>query len=279
MKAYDVVTDFIIKQLESGCVPWNKPWVGNGKPQNLISGVPYKGINSLITMSTGEEFFLTYKQAKELGGQVKKGSKAVPIIYWNFTEKEDDDGDLKKSCFIKYSSVFRLSDIEQSDDIKNLVAKRTESFNPIDFDPIERAESIIESLKVNISHSGSRAFYNLSEDKIVMPEAERFLSSGEYYKTLFHELTHWTGHKSRLSRGLDQVHSFGDAIYSNEELIAELGAAFICTELDIEADIKNSAAYIQGWLKQLRGDKSLIIKAASKAKKAVALILKREGDK
>lgn len=278
--AYKIVTDRMISLLEQGTIPWKKSWsegAGLGEHQNLISQHQYRGINAVITSAQGYEhpYWLTFKQAADHGGRVKKGEKGTPIVYWQFGSKEDSDGKEKSFALTKYSVVFNIDQCEGLDSIRALSKKR--KAEKIEFKPLEQCESIVSSYKGRpaIQHLEQRAYYRPSFDLVNMPKPESFRSVEEYYAVLFHELTHSTGHASRIGReGITEKNYFGSHAYSKEELIAEMGAAFLSAKAGISmATEQNSAAYIQGWLKVLKGDPRLVIQAASQAQKAADLIL------
>jgi len=278
---YEIVTQRIIQQLESGTAPWHKPWKTHGTgalPRNLISGHEYRGINTWILLSCGynSPYWLTFRQARELGGHVRKGETGLPVVFWKFGTREIQDGDEiieKKSVLCRYYTVFNL---EQCEGIPS-PAKHTEP-TP-DLNPIEACASIVNgwATKPNIQHGGDRASYHKLQDCIRMPMMTDFDHGEAYYSTLFHELTHSTGHPSRLNRStLMDAESFGDENYSREELIAEMGAAFLCGITGIEnKTINNSSSYLQSWLQVLRSDSRLVLVAAGQAQKAVDLILSR----
>jgi antirestriction protein ArdC len=280
--AYEVVTDRILAQLEAGTAPWHKPWGTRNAdgsvamPKNLISGKVYRGINLLLTLSAGYEsqYWLTFKQAKDLGGHVKAGEHSLPITFWQFgkdTEEQDGETTERRWAFCRIYHIFNLQqceipglDMTPSDGPKNT------------FNAIEACERVAAGYRgPDVKHGYNRACYMPGFDKIEMPSRETFHSPEEYYSTLFHEMTHSTGHPSRLKReGITEAHFFGDKVYSKEELVAEMGAAFLCGHTGIEnKTIDNSASYIQSWLKVLRGDSKLVISAASAAQRAADLIL------
>lgn|SRR5574343_307391 len=273
---YEKVTSFIIDKLESGVAPWRKSWAPRGiKPQNFSTGHAYRGINTLTTALCGEPFFMSYKQASELGCQVKRGAKSVPVVYWNFIDDKEND---KKAAFIKYYHVFPLSQIDLTDPVKKILDKKLDA-NAIGKDnrSNDAIEFFIKSTKAIVNFGNDKAYYAPFLDQVFMPDLKQFDSSENYYTTLFHELTHWTGHDSRLKRdGIVNKHFFGDPVYSREELVAELGAAFISAEFGLENTLEQSAAYVHGWLKALKNDKKLIIEASQKAQKAADYLFKRE---
>lgn len=283
-KVYEIITDRIAKTLEAGTVPWHKPWKVAGQPDcNLVSGKPYRGINVWLTLASTLEFsftspyWLTFKQCQGLGGRVKKGEKGTPIVFWNFKEiveeaKDGNEAKVKKIPMARYYTVFNA---DQCEGLEKHIPKPEWEGKP--FNPIAEAEKIVAGYqgKPAITEGGARACYSPSRDTVTMPPRQAFDSPAEWYSTLFHELTHSTGHASRLAReGVVENHFFGDEAYSKEELIAEMGAAFLSGMAGIEnATVNNSAAYIAHWLKALKNDPKLIIQAASAAQKAADLIL------
>jgi antirestriction protein ArdC len=252
------VTNSIIASLEQGTIPWHKPWTC-GRPKNLVTGKDYHGINFMLLSMGKDSSYCTYKQALSIGANVKEGMKGTPVVYYNFIESVKDG---KKSTipFMKYSTVFGVSQLE------NVPAK----YMPIarEIPPLEEVDKLIEKHHPIINHGGSKACYSPSSDEITMPDRNTFDGTGEYYSTLLHEVSHWTGHSTRLNReGITGTINFGSEVYSKEELIAEMSAAFMCTEFGIDNTLKNSTGYIQGWLSKIKGDRKLIIQSASQAGK------------
>ena len=273
MDIYAAVTDRIIAQMEQGQIPWSKPWVSNGKAVSHATGKPYSLLNQMLLGRPGE--YLTFRQCQEVGGKVKKGEKSSLVVFWKWIEQEDEEnGETKEVPFLRYYNVFHI------DQCEGITAKHTtEEALPDAASTVEHAQEIIYDYLgrtgVKLSHSkGDRAFYRPSSDEIVLPIRKQFVSTAEYYSTVFHELTHSTGHPSRLNR-LDKVAAFGSDIYSKEELVAEIGAATLVNHVGLETStsLRNNAAYIQNWLQVLKGDKRFIVSAAGKAEKAVNLIL------
>ncbi|MEM7368693.1 MAG: zincin-like metallopeptidase domain-containing protein [Bacteroidota bacterium] len=276
---YQLVTDRIIEALEQGTIPWRKTWAGAPYARNYVTKHTYHGINALLTNLSPYDlpYFVTLKQANQLGGKVKKGAKSIPIVYWKIIFKNQEGNvipekeskgrkDLNKLFFARYYRVFNISEIE------GVSFKLPEA--KFDHDRIENCEQLIQGIKNPpiIQHGGNQAYYAPPIDHIQMPELNQFESPEAYYATLWHELIHATGHVSRLCR--DEVMGtvkFGSPIYSQEELTAEIGAAFLCNLVEIENTdtFTNAASYIQGWLSKLKDDKRFIIRAASKAKAAV----------
>jgi len=275
---YGVVTDRIVSLLERGTVPWHQPWRG-GPPVNLVSRKRYRGINPLILVSTGFAFpfWLTYKQAQELGGNVRKGERSTPIVFfkdWRISETDRETGEKRARTLpvLRYYNVFNVA---QCEGIEVPEIERGE------IQPIDACERIARDMPnaPAIRTGEARAWYAPALDTVNMPARELFETGEGYYATLFHELTHSTGHKSRLDRdSIGKRAAFGSADYSREELIAEMGAAFLCGHAGIEtATIENAAAYIAGWLAKLRGDSKLVVQAASAAQRAADYILGEKG--
>jgi antirestriction protein ArdC len=280
MSVYDLVTARILQQLENGVAPWRKPWGGAMRvPRNLTTLKPYRGVNVFLLACQGFDapFWLTYKQAQEIGGHVRKGEHGSPVVFWKEWETTDkQSGEPTKIPVLRHYSVFHVSQVEG---IGHLVppVKAVENPNP----PLERCEAIVGGYPnpPRIECQYGHAFYRPSADLVGMPPRERFDSSEAFYGTMFHELTHSTGHKSRLDRKeLMDTNRFGSEPYGREELVAEMGAAFLCSHAGIEtATIDNSASYIDGWLRAIRQDKTLVVTAAAQAQKAADYILASEG--
>ena len=273
MDIYSEVTSRIIAQMENGVIPWQKPWVACGKAISRSTGKPYSLLNQMLLGRPGE--YLTFKQCQDAGGKVKKGEKSQMVVFWKWIETEDEETHEKKEVpFLRYYNVFHI------DQCEGVTAKHTaETAFPDGAAADEAAQAIIADYlareKVRLHHNeGDRAFYRPSTDEVVLPLRCQFTSTAEYYSTMFHELTHSTGHATRLNR-LSKPSFFGTEDYSKEELVAEIGAATLVNHVGIEtsASLRNNAAYIQNWLKVLRDDKRFIVSAAGKAEKAVALIL------
>jgi antirestriction protein ArdC len=269
----DRITDSIIKELEAGIISWDKPFVC-GLPMNYQTGKQYNGFNNLILgfSGFGNPYWLTFNQARQLGGKIKAGSKGTPIVYYNFQEvaKEDKKGDLqiKKIPFIRYSTVFNY---EQTEGLKNKYIANQSIIQPID-----EADRIIKAMpKAPEIGQGVQACYMPNSDRVEIPSKSAFKSTEGYYSVLFHELGHSTGHISRLGRHTkEQNHAFGSEDYSKEELVAEFTTCFLCGQTGILKHTQtNSTAYIQSWLKALKNDKSMLISAGSQAQKAYNYIM------
>ena len=279
---YASVTARIMDALAQGVVPWHKPWDGRqGRPRNLVSGSAYRGVNVWVLMAAGgSPFWLTYRQAQKIGGHVKKGERGVEVVFWKWVEKRpeaDAANDAKPERFAVARSftVFNATQCE----LPEAWRKRAEIKAP-EVDAAQKilsCEQIVEQMpnRPEIVHAGVRAFYRPSADRVTMPKPERFAAPELYYSTLFHELTHATGHPNRLNRPtlVDMV-AFGDTNYSKEELCAEMGAAFLCGVAGIEnRTCDDSASYIQGWLRKLQDDTKLLVHAAAQAQRAADCIL------
>ena len=274
-KVYDIITNKIIAELEKGNIPWNKPWQTLEAPMNMTTKKPYRGINFFLLsmLNFDSPYFLTFKQAKKLGGNVRKGEKGFPVVFWNFVDVKSEDDDIKTVPFLRYYTVFNVSQCEE-------IEVPETSDDKLDFNPVEKAEQIISDYKdcPEIGFGGDRAYYNKLDDKIQLPNKERFETVEDFYLTAFHEMVHSTGHENRLNRKeLNSYCPFGSKDYSKEELTAELGSSFLSAEakIDNNANVKNSAAYIKGWLKALNDDRKLIVSAAGKAQQAVDFVLGR----
>ena len=287
MDLYQEITDRIIAEMEKGVIPWLKPWIGNNQAVSHATGKPYSLLNQFLLGEPGE--YLSFKQCQREGGTVKKGTKARMVVFWKMLERDmtdsagnpvlDKDGNHKKSTipYLQYSNVFHIRDC---DGIKAKYDLGTGA--RANNDPIAEAQHVVADY---VSRSGvhfftkeqNEAYYSPSTDTVVIPLLSQFRSSADYYATAFHELTHSTGHPSRLNR-IEKRAAFGNEEYSKEELVAEIGSAALISHVGIETPdtFRNSAAYVQSWLKALQNDKRLIVSASGKAEKAVNLILGSE---
>lgn len=285
-KIYEMMTSRILDELAKGVVPWKKPWKSTGAPKNLITKKPYRGANTFVLglAGYGSPWWLTFKQAADLGGSVRRGEKSTPVVFWSWKELDELDQDTnekKRVPFLRYYSVFNLEQIDGIDPAKIPTTNAREIV-----DPIAEAEAIIENMpnRPTIEFGGDQAFYKPSADLVTMPRREKFYSEPEFYSTFFHELTHSTGHASRLGRFENQkVAAFGSEDYSREELVAEFGSAFLCGEAGIASEtVQNQASYIEGWSQKLKDEPRLFLTAAAQAQKAADYILNRkpegEGD-
>ena len=275
--AYQIITDRILEKMEGGLIPWQKPWQSFGMPRNYVTGHVYTGINAFLLhfLSEGLPLFMTFQQAKKMGGNIRKGAKGFPIIFYNVIEKEKkggQPGEKERIPFATYSTVFNVADVEN---VNLILPEGVEAQHQ----PLEAAEAIVGSWaeRPDIKHLDQRAYYVPALDYVNMPIFSSFTTAEAYYQTLFHELTHATGHPSRLNRAdlAENMKVKGASGYAREELTAEMGAAFLCGAAGIstQAIEENTVAYLQYWVAQLKADKKLIVQAASHAQKAANLIL------
>jgi len=280
---YQEVSDRILELLEAGTVPWRNPIKrggGDGWPKNLDSGKVYRGVNVFLLAATswakgyGSDYWLTFKQAQKASGTIRKGEKSSLVVFWKqYQTKDRESGEEITVPVLKHYNVFNA---EQCDGIEPPDAAPLDPEAP-PFEPLEQAAAIVAGYKdkPQITPGGSRAVYRPTSDEVCIPEPERFTDRENYYATLFHELVHSTGHSKRLDRGLDtNLAPFGSPDYSKEELVAEMGAAFLAAVAGISPPtIEQSAAYIDGWRGKLRDDKRLVVTAAGAAQKAADWIL------
>lgn len=275
---YAEVTDRIVAALESGTVPWRRPWIASSEShRNPCSGTIYRGINPFLLELTALERgysdprWVTFKQSRDLGGCVRKGERGTLVVFFKQLKVEDREaGESRTIPLLRHFTTFNVAQVDGID--------WPALPQPAPFDPIERAEAIIDGMpqRPTIGHGGNRAFYAPVFDAVQLPTREQFLSSEAYYATAFHELAHSTGHASRLDRPevSGAHHAFGDEAYSREELVAEMAAAMLCGVAAISPPtIDNAAAYIAGWLRALRDDRKLLVSAASRAQRAADFIL------
>lgn len=273
---YQTVTDQIVRMIENGAGEWRMPWhvdkaaiasLPIHMPHN-VSGRAYRGINVPILWAASHAaaytspIWATYKQWSELGAQVKKGEKSVTIVFWKQLQVKSDNGDESETRMMARGyAVFNVAQVD------GYTAPSSPEPAEDDDKRISNADSYFANIGAVLRHGGNRAFYAPSKDSIQMPEFKQFDSPIDYYSTLAHEHVHWTSHKTRCDRELGK--RFGDAAYAMEELIAELGAAFVCATLGLSNEPrKDHAAYLQSWLKVLKSDKRAIFAAASRAQAA-----------
>lgn len=277
MKVNEIITDIIIKKLESGNIPWIKPWNNCGEPKNIITNKEYRGINNLLLSFNGysNPFYLTINQAKQLKIRIKydEMSKGHLIVFWKTnTIKDKNNEDIEKTIpMLRYYKVWNL---EQCESIPEKY--KTPEIPSLEFNPIETCENIISEYKdCPEIISDNKAYYSVGKDIIGIPNKSLFKSIEDYYSTLFHEMIHSTGNKKRLDRkSLTTSVKFGSEIYSKEELIAEIGNSFLCGYSGImNKTIDNSSAYISSWIKVLKSDNNIVISSASYAQKAFDYIV------
>ena len=281
---YAIATNKIIEHLEKGTVPWRQPWTDAGLPQNLISQKPYRGINVWLLAMCGypRNYFLSFKQVKELGGSVKKDEKAHIVLFWKWVKKDktkdtdthQDTGEAndRKNMkpLLRYYLVFNIDQCIGIPETSIPIVSRPN-------EPLIACEKVLDDMPLVplIEHKEQRAYYSPIEDIINMPRMDTFVSSEKYYTTLFHELVHSTGHSSRLNRKeVMSKDAFGSEQYSIEELTAEIGASYLSSHTGIVLDdFADNAAYISGWLDVLKKDKRFIIYASAQAQRATEFIL------
>lgn len=280
MDIYQAVTDRIISLIESGTIPWRKTWsAGSGMPKNLVSKKEYRGINIFIlsAMSYSSPYWLTFAQAKSMGGSVRKGEKSTPVIFWKMLDKHDLDEGTKPTGKIPMLRQYHVFSVEQCEGI-TVPPDPEETINQ--FTPIEKAEQIVTGYRnpPSIHYGGPKAFYRPSEDRVQMPHKHTFEQSEGFYQVLLHELSHSTGHQSRLARKeVMERNEFGSEDYSAEEICTELSASMLCAVAGISNEtIELSASYINGWISVLRQDKKAIVIAAARAQASADHILGRK---
>jgi antirestriction protein ArdC len=277
---YQRITDKIVEQLEAGVRPWHQPWGANGTPTRPLrhNGVPYRGINTVLLWMEAtangyaSPYWMTYRQAQQLGAQVRKGETSTLVVYAGAIEKteEGENGEEieQRIPFLKGYCVFNCNQID------NLPAQFTPA--PIEpLSPMERfvtADAFFANTGAQIRHGGNKAYYNLTDDHIGMPDFEAFESPESYVSVLAHESTHWTRHPTRLDRDFGRK-TWGDEGYAIEELVAQVGAALLCADLGIEDEPREDhAAYIGSWIKILKNEKRAIFQAAAHAERAVTYL-------
>lgn len=277
---YSRITAQIIAHLEKGVRPWVRPWDAEHAAGRITrplrhNGQPYSGINilslwmSALSRNFAAPIWMTYRQATELQGHVRKGEKGSLVVYANAitrTEHDDKTGeDIERE--IPYMKGYTVFNVEQIDGLPEIFYARV----PLARDPvarIEHAERFFVSLGATVKHGGSRAYYAQELDYVQMPPFEAFKDAESYYATLAHECTHWTKHPHRLDRDFGRK-SWGDEGYSREELVAELGSAFLCADLELHQEPREeNAAYIANWLEVLKNDNRAIFAAAAHAQRA-----------
>ncbi len=278
---YSRITDQIAASLEKGIKPWTQPW-NSGHAAGPVSrplrfnGETYSGINVLTLWASAMErsyaapIWMTFRQAQELGGHVRKGETGSPVVYANSivrTEVDDASGN-ETDVTIPFMKGYTVFNIEQIDGLPaHYYALREFARNPDE--RLAHAEGFFAALGARILNGGDTAYYRPATDHIQMPLFEAFFNAQSYYATLAHESVHWTRHPSRLDRSFEQQR-FGDSGYAKEELVAELGAAFLCADLELKLEDRNDhAAYIGAWLRVLRDDRKAIFAAAAHAQRAV----------
>ncbi len=283
MDVYQIVTDRIISLLEQGTVPWRKPWnTANGMPRNLCSNKEYRGVNLFLLgcQEYSSPYWLTYKQATEKKGNVRKGEKSSLVVFWKMLDRnsttDDSEDAVTVSGKVPLLRYYNLFNLEQCEGIP-YPPSNTPTYQ---FTPIERAEQIVQNMsnRPEISYGGNRASYSPLSDRIRMPHEYMFEKNEEFYSVLYHELGHASGHRSRLARKeVMECNEFGSESYGSEELVAELTSSMLCGVAGISNQtIDLAASYIDGWLNIIKQDRKLIVIAAAQAQKAADHILGRK---
>ena len=272
MDVYAIVTEKIINLLEQGLVPWRQPWIATGLPRNLISKKPYRGVNLFLLSASKftSPYWLTLRQANQLGGFVRKGEESTLAVFWKIEEIESseqpDDAPRnekeRRRFLLRY---YRLFNQEQCE-LPRRVTDKLPKIEVREHQQITKCAEIIGCMPnaPTIVHEGSKAYYSPVTDIVTLPRPELFISSEEYYESAYHELAHSTGHRNRLAReSIIEIATFDSHTYGIEELVAEMGAAYLCAESGISpAVIENQSPYIGNWQAKLRDDRRLVIRAA-----------------
>lgn len=277
-KVAQILTDRVLKMLNGGMIPWRKPWKNAIRPHN-IDGYAYRGMNFFLLSMLGHEtpVYLTLNQIKKRGGKIKDGENKnhAPIFFYTMLDRTQDKlgnpvADGGKIPFMRYTQVWNISQVEGIELPKRFQTKGEK------LPANDAAQAIVDGFQnaPELFHGGDSACYSPVLDKVKMPPREAFGSIGEYYSTLFHELTHSTGHTNRLNRKeVMDGNAFGSHDYSVEELTAEMGAAMLCAHAGIDNTLENSAAYIAGWVSKLKDQPAMLMTAAGRAQKAFSHIV------
>jgi antirestriction protein ArdC len=277
---HEQVTEQIVTMLEQGTLPWRKPWKSTGSaiPANAVSKRPYHGINRVILWTSAlvagypTHAWATYRQIQEAGGQVRKGEKGTRVMLYrpleqtDASESEEGESEGRDARPTRIARVFTVFNLAQCDGLEAPQEPET-----VTVDPIPAARDFLAHVKATVRLGGDRACYMPSPDVILLPAPDSFTSAEAYYATSLHEHCHWTGHASRLSRN-EKWAPFGSEAYACEELVAELGAAFLCAELSIKGELEHHASYLQNWLDVLKQDKTALFRAAADASRAAVYL-------
>jgi len=279
---YKIITNKIIEKLEQGTVPWQKTWK-TSLPKNFVSDVAYKGINQiLLGMQDFESnYWLSFRQVKDLSGWVKKGEQSSMVVFWKpiviNRHQELDEGSADVHFLLRYYNVFNIEQVELPEEIKSKRISETQNFKNISAETVINNYPKPPAIVVNNTIPNPRYLPRI--DRVEIQSIANFHSSDSYYSSLYHELVHSTGHQERLDRkGITDKIEFGTETYSKEELIAEIGASFLCSLSGIENTIENQASYIENWLQVLQNDKRMVLISASQAQKAVDWILNNKNE-
>jgi antirestriction protein ArdC len=277
---YTSITNRIVEQLEAGTRPWLKPWNAEHAAGRISrplrhNGQPYSGINVVVLWMTAEAsgfvspFWVTFKQALELGGNVKKGEHGSQVVYAStFKKKDTDDAGEETEQEIPFLKQYTVFCADQCEGLPKHYYQLAEQPKE-KLERIAAVDQFVANTKAEVRYGGNQAYYTLRDDRIQLPPFETFRDAESHAATIIHELTHWTRHPSRLNREDFGRKRWGDEGYAMEELVAELGAAFLCADLSITPEVRGDhASYIEHWLKVLKNDKRAIFSAASHASKA-----------
>lgn len=285
---YQLITDRIVASLEAGVVPWHKPWDARlSGPRSLSTGKPYSGVNVFTLLLTAQasgyssNWWGTYRQIAERGGQVKKGEHGTPVVFWKVIEVDDEKAkDGKKKIFmLRHFSVFNADQAEAAEGKEFRLPAPAAIVDADYVEPVAAADAAVAAYLAaggpTVKHGGDAAAYSPSRDHVMMPLTSQFHSTEGYYTTLLHELGHSTGHASRLNRDgvTDPAAKFGSGVYGKEELVAEMTAAFVTAAVGIEQAPETHAGYLGSWLRTIQGDPKMVVQAAGAAQKAANLIL------
>lgn len=284
---YQAITDKIIADLERGVRPWHLPWTGGNAPSSRplrVNGIPYQGINVVLLWieaslkGYASPTWMTFKQAQAVGACVRKGEKGSMVVYANAIIRTETDAGTgedseRRIPFLKSYTVFNVAQI---DGLRPMPPTPETADRLSEADRMKSVDAFFAMVGADVRHGGTRAFYAPGLDAIAMPPFAAFESPGSYYATLGHEHIHWTGHSRRLDR-LEKAPKASEP-YAREELVAELGAAFLCADLGVSDEPREDhASYLASWLKVLREDKRAIVTAASAAQRAVNFLHEKVG--
>ena len=287
---YTRITGQVVASLEKGVRPWMKPWSGENAAARISrplrhNRTPYSGINILMLWAASIEHgfhsssWMTFKQALDLNAHVRKGEKGSLVVYANtFTRTEEDAEGQEFECEIPFLKGYTVFNVEQIEGLpEHFYLKPEPRFTAVQ--RIDHAEAFFAATHANIRCRGGRAYYAQEADYIQMPPIESFRDAESFYATLAHETTHWTKHPSRMERDFGRK-SWGDEGYAREELVAELGAAFLCADLELTPEVREDhASYIATWLQVLKNDNRAIFQAAAHAQRAVDYLHKLQPER
>lgn len=279
-RAYDVITQQILTQLEQGTIPWRQPWRSPGLPKNLFTQRPYRGLNVwlLLARPYASSYWTTYRQVQEIGGWVRKGEKGTTVMFWKFGDDHKEEGSdepltHRRAPLLRTYTLFNVEQCEVPSTLRERLTVPAHRPFPA---PV-CCERVIAQMPhpPRLVHEARTAFYAPREDLVNLPPQFLFETAEAYFATAFHELCHSTGHPSRLARpGIADLAPFASHAYSKEELVAEMGVAYLCGHCGIAPQtLENTAAYIASWLEHLQNDKTLLLQAASQAQRAADFIL------